>query len=99
MVQQELWEARSGWYRIGIGLGMEKSDLNSISFAFNSTNDRFTRMLSVWLQEYPSCTWSALITALKSPAVNLHALAHEIEIKYNYKVKEEGECNTQVLLV
>ena len=50
----------------------------------HATGDRarFTKMLEVWLQSSPNPTWSDLVEALRSPAINRPDIAAEIEDKY-----------------
>ena len=43
----------------------------------------FSKMLTLWLRGVdPLPTWSALVAALKKPAVGLEALAEQVEDKF-----------------
>ena len=42
-------------------------------------------MLQYWIKTYPEATWHDLVTALKSPGVDLPALASDIERKFTGK--------------
>ncbi len=39
-------------------------------------------MLEKWFQSSPNPTWSVLVKALRSPDINRHDIAAEIEDKY-----------------
>ena len=42
-------------------------------------------MLQYWMKTYPEATWHDLVTALKSPGVDLPALASDIETNLTSK--------------
>ena len=78
-VQDELWDARSKWYNIGLRLGIPASDLDVIKNDGDDTEARFRSMLLKWLREGKNCTWVALIKALSSPSVGQPMLAKSIQ--------------------
>ena len=78
-VQDIIWEARTKWYNLGLGLDITPDSLDSIELANQQNPDRcFRAMLTKWLREHHQPTWSALAEALKSPSVGLTHLAEEI---------------------
>ena len=70
------------WYELGIQLLREdqESHLDVIK-ADHGHNilKSCTEMFWLWLKSHPSATWHQLIESLKSPAVNLHSVAADIE--------------------
>ena len=78
-VQDTLWEARTQWYNLGLGLDITPDSLDSIEQANAGNPDRcFRAMLTKWLREHQRPTWSALAEALRSRSVGLSHLAEEI---------------------
>ena len=70
-VQDTVWEARSQWYNIGLGLGLSVGTLETIQCNNRKYEDCFRDMLSKWLKKAnPRPTWSALAEALESPSVD-----------------------------
>ena len=79
-VRTAIWEARSRWSDIGIELEMSKTDLDVIQQTYTETHQCFNEMLCEWLKRTdPQPTWTALVDALKAPAVGLGQLAEEIK--------------------
>ena len=78
-VQDELWEARSKWYNIGLRLGIPPSDLDVIKKDGDDTEAWFRNMLLKWLRKGKNCTWEALIKALSSPSVGQTMLAESVQ--------------------
>ena len=70
------------WYELGIQLLREdqESHLDVIK-ADHGHNilKSCTEMFWLWLKSHPNATWHQLIESLKSPAVNLHSVAADIE--------------------
>ena len=81
-VQDTLWEARTQWYNLGLGLDISPDSLDSIQVT-NQLNPEycFRAMLSKWLREHQQPTWSTLAEALRSPSVGLSHLAEEIQLQ------------------
>ena len=78
-VQDTVWDARSKWYNLGLGLDITPATLDSIEVANQQNPDRcFRAMLTKWLREHQRPTWSTLAEALRSPSVELTHLAEEI---------------------
>ena len=80
-IQTVLWDARTKWYNIGIQLKREVPDLDVIKEKNRENPDEcFTEMVAQWLRQgNPPPTWIAIVKALRSPTVNLCALAETIE--------------------
>ena len=83
-VRSALWEARCKWYDIGVELDVESSTLDVISTECQGkVEDCFRTVLTKWLNRVePKSSWSALVEALESPAVDLPNLADKIRSKY-----------------
>ena len=85
-VQDTIWEARTQWYNLGLGLDITPDTLDSIELANQQNPDRcFRAMLTKWLREHQQPTWSALAEALRSPSVGLSQLAQEIQLHDHQK--------------
>ena len=70
------------WYELGIQLLREdqESHLDVIKTDHShNTAKSCTEMFWLWLKSHPNATWHQLIESLKSPAVNLHSVAADIE--------------------
>ena len=75
-VRRLLYRVRRQWYNIGIELGLEIGDLDTIKSAYKDPGDALIEMLKVWLKSTkPLPTWKALGDALKEETVNEEALA------------------------
>lgn len=78
-----VWEARVKWQEIGILLELPLADLRAIEKNYRYCDQRFQRMISMWLTQCnPQHIWKSLIAALKSPMVAWDRVAHDIERKY-----------------
>ena len=77
--------ARSQWFMIGIGLGVDPSTLDAIRCESNNQiNECFSKMLHSWLQQgNPQPTWSQMISVLRSPIVGYMQLAEQLSSKLN----------------
>ena len=62
---------------------MDVTDLDAIKKDYENVNEYFSEMLTLWLKRVnPPPTWSALVGALKEPAVGFEELAERVEGKY-----------------
>ena len=79
-VQDSIWEARTDWYNLGLGLDIAPDSLDAIQQENAQKPDHcFRAMLTKWLkQDSPRPTWSALAEALRSPSVDHSKLAEQI---------------------
>lgn len=93
-VLEELYEARTKWYFIGLKLKVPVDTLDSIKTQSDDPNECLLQALKHWLKMVdPKPTWQALVDALRSCLVEEHPLANSIEEKYCLRNK------TPVLLV
>ena len=75
-----LWDARAGWFNLGLALGIDHTTLTVIKQDNgNQTESCFTEMLSVWLKMCPPPTWETLIAKLKARSVGKRKLAKQLE--------------------
>ena len=82
IVVNKLWDAKGKWYYIGLCLGLNKTDLDTIERDNqHSTDSCFRKMISKWL-ELVSGTWQMLIDALRDKTVGFHDLADSIEVEF-----------------
>ena len=82
-VLEELHEARTKWYYIGLTLKVPASTLDGIEAQSNDPKRCLIRAVQHWLRTVdPKPTWQALADALRSCLVEEHQLASSIEEKY-----------------
>ena len=75
------------WYELGVQL-LEVGDegrLTVIEAKYSSDKLCCFAMLNYWIKTHPEATWHDLVTALKSPGVELTAVASTIERKFTGK--------------
>ena len=76
---QAVWEARVGWYDIGVALKISPDTLDEIRMDYHDIKPCFREMLKVWLRSIElRPTWSKLAEALKSPLVGREDLADKL---------------------
>ena len=76
------------WYELGIMLLEERDEicLSMIKASHGSDNQRCClTMLQYWMRTHPEATWHHLVTAVKSPGVELTAVASNIERNFTGK--------------
>lgn len=79
-VRRLLYPARRKWRDIGIELGLDINDLDTIKDSFgNDLTECLTAMIRAWLNSitYPLPTWRNLGHALKAKAVNEQELSRK----------------------
>ena len=82
-VQNILWEVCERWFDIGIQLKLEPNNLNKIEANYKTVEECCRKMLLTWLSQVePKPTWSALVEALKSPAVKCEDVARKIKLEH-----------------
>ena len=77
-VQEQLFEARTAWYEIGLSLGINTGTLTAIRRDNSKVNDCFREMLINWLESDLEKSWKALANALKKEIVGYPSLATRI---------------------
>ena len=77
-----LLPAINEWFNIGLELGIEPSELEAIETNKHNEKDRLRSMLSKWLKKGCDTNWSKIYDALKSPLVEMNALAETIATEF-----------------
>ena len=70
------------WYDLGIQLLREDQEPHLDVINANHSHDKVKsckEMFWLWLKSHPNASWHQLIEALKSPAIQLHSVAADIE--------------------
>ena len=78
------------WYEVGAMLldVTQESQLNLIQDTYGTDAKRCClAMLKKWMDTHPKATWHHLVTALRSPGVDLAAVASEMEKNFTGKVE------------
>ena len=79
-ILEELTEALGQAIVLGVMLSIKPVELEAISKMYHDPKERFYQIILAFLrQAEPLPTWRAIINALKSPIVNLTALAKRVE--------------------
>ena len=83
-VLNEIHDARTKWYYIGIEIKLDVSTLKSIESKYSDCKDCLREVITVWLKAVqPKPTWRSLVDdALRRPVVDESKLAAMIEGKY-----------------
>ena len=77
----------SKWYKLGIALleEGEEAHLKVIKANNSDVSSCCLEMLQYWTESHPEATWHHLVTKLRSPGVNLAAVAFDIEKQFTGK--------------
>ena len=97
MLLNELHPVRASWYKIGLELDIPHTELDCFEQKYSDPSDLICEVLKYWLKTSidPPPTWEAVVTALRSPAVNENCLAALLEAKYCNPVQPMmGEFNS-----
>ena len=79
-ILEELTEALGHANILGVMLSIKPVELEAISMMYKDPKERLYRIILTFLrQAEPPPTWRAIVKALKSPIVNLTALAKRME--------------------
>ena len=77
---EELLEAMNQAYVLGLKMNLPTHEVDAISAAYTNARDRLLQVILVFLRRAePRPTWRVIVDALRSPAVNLTALAERVE--------------------
>ena len=79
---EALHDAQAKWKFIGLGLGVDKDELDSIDRTYSSNAKKLLLMLKSWLNVGKDTTWNAIVQVLRKIFVGRHDLAYEIEERY-----------------
>ena len=79
---EELINVRAKWYNIGMKLGVRVGRLDAIRTQYNDPSDCLRETLAAWLRACPTTTWSKVVEALNSAAVDEGKLATSLKRKY-----------------
>ena len=74
-----LHKAQNKWEQIGLELGVDADELESIDDTFRKNDKKLLEMLKKWLAADKNTTWNALVQALRSNTVGRNDIANEIE--------------------
>ena len=89
-VLEEILDICPQAYSLGLSLKVPKEELNQIQTTFNYPRDRLICVIQAFLKRIdPKPTWKVLSDALRSPLVNEHTLARQIEMKYCFHASQD----------
>lgn len=81
----ELLPAQNQAYELGLELKLPPYRVEEIHSTFTDPQKCFRLIITEFTQQVePRPTWKAIVKALKSPAVNLPALAGKVEVAHLY---------------
>ena len=96
-VRNEIHDARTKWYDIGIELKLDVSTLKAIESKYSDSKDCLREVITEWLKAvHPKPTWRSLVDALRRKVVDESHLAAAIEGKYCSCITE-GQGNYTLL--
>ena len=78
-ILEELIPAQNESYMLGITLNLPVSQVNSIQYEFRDSKQRLLQTIIAFLRQESKPTWSVIVAALRSLAVNQQALANRVE--------------------
>ena len=79
-VLEELLPAKNHSHMLGLKLGLPLHDIEGIQSNYHDPRDRLLKVITEFLrQEQTGPTWRVIVDALRSPVVNLPALAKRVE--------------------
>ena len=79
---EALHDAQAKWEFIGLGLGVDKDELDNIGETYSRNDKKLLEMLKLWLNAGKDATWKAIVQVLRKNTVGRNNLANEIEKKY-----------------
>ena len=81
-VHTAVFEARTKWYNIGLGLKVALDTLDSTDAQFHNLGDKLRETLKIWLKTATEHSWQDIVGVLKGRVVDEPSLASDIEDKY-----------------
>ena len=80
VILEELIEAQNHAQLLGLMLNIKPVEVEAISKMYQDPKGRLCQIILAFLRQVePPPTWRAIVNALKSPVVNLTALAKRVE--------------------
>ena len=77
-----LHKAQNKWEAIGLQLGVDVDELESIDESHKKNDKKLFEMLKKLLTADENTTWKAIVKALRNKTVGRNGIANEIEKKY-----------------
>ena len=77
-VSAALWDARHKWFAIGARFGIKVTDLEAIRNE-DDVEERFQRMVIMWLKAGKNCNWKHVCEALGHPTVGMQHMAMKLK--------------------
>ena len=95
-VYTAVFEARTKWYDIGLGLNVAPDTLDSIKSdaQFHNPGEKLRETLKVWLKTDTEPTWQDIVGVLKSRVVGESKLASDIEADDEHCTTPEASGQT-----
>ena len=81
-VRNEIHDARTKWYDIGLELKVAESTLKSIESRYEDDKICLREVIAAWLRAGDNATWESLVDALRTRVVDEPRLAADLEAKY-----------------
>ena len=79
-ILEELLDAQNSAHLLGLMLNVKPRDVEAIMNKYQDPRDRLYHIIIAFLQQAePKPTWMVIVDALRSPVVNLTALAERVE--------------------
>ena len=79
-ILEELLDAQNHAHLLGLMMNVKPRDVEAVQATYQQPKDRLLHIILAFLnQAEPRPTWRAIVEALRSPVVNLPALAKKLE--------------------
>ena len=88
-VRNEIHDARTKWYDIGLELKVPESTLKSIESRYEDDKICLREVIAAWLRANDQATWESLVDALRTRVVDEPRLAADLEAKYCSEIPGE----------
>ena len=83
-ILEELLDARNQSYMLGLKLNLPVHEVEAICNKYSDPRERLLHIILAFLRRAePRPTWSVIVGALRSPIVNLTALAMRVEAAHD----------------
>ena len=66
----ELKAVTADWYRLGLNLGLETSELNKVQQDYHGSDQQMLQTLDLWLRRTPDASWLNVVSALETMGEN-----------------------------